>query len=290
MNVFVIGGSGFTGRRVLAQASPEWCTYALARSARSERIVAESSAVSVRGDLDDPISLQRALELCTPELVICVASLGFGHAGPLIAALERAGSPRTVFTSTTGVFTALNPASKQVRLQAEALIEASDLPYSIVRPTMIYGRPGDRNMERLLRTLRRVPFLPAPMRGRALQQPVHVDDLATALIAAGVREEAIGRSINVPGPIPLTFAEVVRLAGDAVGRRATVLPVPVKPLRAAVSLQERVLPHPRLKNEQIDRLVEDKTFDPNDAVKFLDHRPRAFAIGIQQEAGLLGLP
>lgn len=144
-------------------------------------------------------------------------------------------------------------------------------------------------MERLLRHLRRLPLIPAPMKGMALQQPVHVDDLATALVAAGTRNEAISHSINVPGPTALTFSEIVRLAGSAVGRRAAILPVPTRPLRSVVGLQERLLPNPRLKQEQIDRLLEDKAFDREEARKLLGHRPRDFAAGIRSEAQLLGL-
>ena len=49
---------------------------------------------------------------------------------------------------------------------------------------MIYGAPGDRNLSRLLAVLRRAPLLPVPGGGRHLQQPVHVADVADAVLNA----------------------------------------------------------------------------------------------------------
>jgi nucleoside-diphosphate-sugar epimerase len=283
----VIGGSGFTGQRVLSGAPSSWAVGALARSAAAEEVVAQLGATPLRGDLDHQDSLLRAAKQWEPDAVICTASLGFGHAEPILEALSAAGCPRTVFTSTTGIFTKLNPESKAIRIAAERSIEDSVLPWTILRPTMIYGAPGDRNMERLLASLRRVPFVPAPDAGRTLQQPVYVDDLAGALLAAVVAQSAVGQAINVAGPTPLTFADVVKHAGRAVGRSARVLPLPTGLLRSAASVQEALFTNPRIKREQIDRLLEDKVFDNAAAEALLGFHPRSFEEGINQEAQLL---
>lgn len=289
MRLLVVGGSGFTGSRVLAACDPAWSVVGLARSERAAAKIRAANATVVSGDLDRPGELAGVIRSVAPDVVICTASLGFGHAPGLVEALVEAGSPYTVFTGTTGIFTRLSPASKQIRLDAESLITGSGLPFTIVRPTMIYGRPGDRNMERLLRWLARVPVVVAPGGGRALQQPVHVDDLATALLAAAAAQPAGGLTVNVPGPTPLSFADIVHQAGAALGRRARVVPVPLAPLRVVTGWQERVLPHPWFKTEQIDRLVEDKAFDGSEAERLLGHQPRDFIVGITEEARLLGL-
>lgn len=287
MRVVVIGGSGFTGRHVLRAAPSSWEVGALARSDAAAASVRDLGATALLGDLDDAQSVDRALKDWSPDAVIVVASLGFGHADGLIDSLRQAGSPRCVFTSTTGIFTRLAPASKDIRLRAELSIAHSGLPYTIIRPTMIYGAPGDRNMERLLKSLRRLPVLPAPAGGHTLQQPVHVEDLAAALIASVVQDEAVGQAINVAGPVALPFAEIIRQAGTAVHRRAFVLSVPVGPMRSLVGVQERALARPRLKIEQIDRLLEDKAFGIEAAKELLGYSPRSFAEGITAEARLL---
>ena len=287
--MLIIGASGFTGQRILHAVPSGWSAVGMARSQESARVIQRAGVDAIKGDLNDPRSIGGALREADADAVICVASLGFGHARVLTEALVEAGAPRCVFTSTTAIFTSLEPASKRVRIDAEATIHAAGIPATIVRPTMIYGRPGDRNMERLLRWLARVPVVVAPEGGRALQQPVHVDDLAASVIRAAAIPQAIGLSVNVPGPAALSFSNVIHQAGAAVGRRGRIVSIPTRTLRAVVAAQEAVLPRPRLRAEQIDRLVEDKAFDPTPAMQLLGHEPRPFDVGIAQEARLLGL-
>lgn len=287
MTALIIGGSGFTGRRVLALRPDGADLVATARSEAARKTIESHGVAAVAADLDDPSSLELALKETEPSLVVVLASLGFGHAPALVRALEANGAPRSVFISTTGIFTKLNPASKAVRVAAEHAISDSALPFTILRPTMIYGRPGDRNMERLLRSLCRLPVIPAPGGGSNLQQPVHVDDLAAAIWSAAAATGSEGEAINVPGPEPLAFREIIQQAGAALGRSARAASVPLRLLRAAVEVQERLLPTPKLTAEQIDRLVEDKAFSVDDARDKLDHTPRSFAEGIRSEALLL---
>ena len=123
-----------------------------------------------------------------------------------------------VFVSTTAIFTQLNAGSKVVRQAAEAAITSSGLDTTILRPTMIYGTPGDRNMIRLVRWLERWPVLPVFGSGRSLQQPVHVSDVAWAVVQVLETPATIGRQFNISGAAPLTYNDVVRLISQALGR------------------------------------------------------------------------
>lgn len=218
MRLLVTGGSGFTGRhlvRAALDAGKEVC--AVVRSVEAARTVEALGASAVPGDLDDPASLDAAF--ATPaDALINIASLGFGHAPAIVAAAEDAGLRRAVFVSTTAVTTALPAASKRVRLAAEETVRQSALDWTILRPTMIYGAPGDRNLCRLLQLLKRTPVLPLPGGGRRLQQPVHVEDLAAALLAAVGTEHAISRTYVIAGPTAQPFRDLVLHAGNAVGR------------------------------------------------------------------------
>ncbi|OHV20141.1 methyltransferase FkbM [Parafrankia soli] len=288
MKLLVTGGSGFLGRRVVTRALDRGHRITvLVRGDRAEQIVRQLGAESVRGDLDDPAAVDRAFHAVAGDALVSIASLGTGHATTIIGAAERAGSQRAVFVSTTGIFTTLDPPSKQVRTAAEETIQRSDLDWTIIRPTMIYGGPDDRNMARLLALLARCPVLPVPGGGHHLQQPVHVDDLAEVVLNVLTTDVAVRRCYNIAGPTALTFREIVTAAGDAVGRRVVCLPVPVGPVRALVGAYERRADRPRLKSEQIARLVEDKHFPIEDARTDLGFAPRSFTDGIRAEARLL---
>jgi uncharacterized protein YbjT (DUF2867 family) len=282
----VTGGSGFLGRRVLPRLVAQGHEVtALARRRESARRVEELGAVAVTGDLDDPASVDVAFAASGAAALVNLASLGFGHAPVIVAAAEEAGLQRAVFVSTTAIFTTLDARSKAVRQAAEDTIGASSLDWTILRPTMIYGAPDDRNMARLLRLLRTMPVVPVPGGGRHLQQPVHVDDLAAAVVAALAQPAAVGRAYDVAGPDALSMRAVLEQAGAAVGRVPRVVAVPLRPAVAAARAYERLTPGPpRLRAEQIERLAEDKAFDIEPARRDLGFDPRPFATGIRDEA------
>lgn len=290
MRLLVTGGSGFLGEYVLRAAAARGHELtALARSRAAAAKVGWLGAQPVRGDLSQPASLAEAFDAGRCEALLSLACLGSGHAPAIVAATRAAGIPRAVFVSATAVTTALPAASRQPRLAAEQEVRESGLDWTILRPTMIYGAPADRNLSRLLVLLHRTPVLPVPA-GAGLQQPVHVADLADAVLAAAERPEAIGSTYDVAGPDPLTLEELLRTAARVTGRRTRFIPVPLAPLVVAARGYELVSRHPRIRVEQLRRLSEDKAFAIEAAVRDLAYAPRSFAVGIAAEARALGLP
>jgi nucleoside-diphosphate-sugar epimerase len=157
---------------------------------------------------------------------------------------------------------------------------------------MIYGAAGDRNMSRLLAllaALRGVPVLPMPGDGRRLQQPVHVADVASAVLACAQRPRSAWRCYDIAGPAPVTFRDLLRAAADAVGARPAFVPVPLGPVVAATRGYERLSRRPRIRAEQWLRLAEDKAFPIEAAARDLGYAPRLLTEGITTEAAALGL-
>ena len=289
LKLMVTGGSGFLGGYVLREAARRGHqVVALARSETAAGAVTALGARPVSGDLNDARSLVGAFTAAGCDVLVNLASLGFGHASAIIDAVGWAAIPRAVFISTTAVTTTLPASSKQVRLAAEKSIRASGLDWTILRPTMIYGDPGDRNLSRLLPLLRRVPVLPVPG-GRQLQQPVHAADVADAVLAAAERPAAAGHTYDVAGPEPLTFTDLLQTAARAVASRTRFVPVPVSPILAAARGYELLSRNPRIRAEQVRRLAEDKAFAIDDAIRDLGYAPRSFAEGIRAEARAMGL-
>jgi uncharacterized protein YbjT (DUF2867 family) len=289
VKLMVTGGSGFLGGYVLREAAARGHhVVALARSQTAAGAVTALGGRPVLGDLNDARSLIDAFTAAGCDALVNLASLGFGHASVIIGSAERAGIKRALFVSTTAVTTTLPASSKRVRLAAEESIRGSALDWTILRPTMIYGDPGDRNLSRLLPLLCRVPVLPVPG-SRHLQQPVHAADVADAVLAAAERPDAALQTYDVAGPEPLTFTELLRTAASAVASRTRFVPVPLSPVIAVARGYELLSRNPRIRVEQVRRLAEDKAFVIDDAMRDLAYAPRSFADGIRGEAHAMGL-
>jgi uncharacterized protein YbjT (DUF2867 family) len=282
MQTFVTGATGFTGSRTLPLLLENGiyprCLY------RDEtRIVGlpREGVEWVCGDLSDLPGLVQAMQGCSA--LINLASLGFGHAPNVIQAAQQAGIQRAIFISTTAIFTRLNARSKVTRLAAEEAVRNSDLVWTILRPTMIYGSPEDRNMWRLIRWLRLFPILPVFGDGQYLQQPIFVDDVAKAVVTALISDRTVRRSYNIAGKNAQTYNQIVDTVAAQLKRRVLKLFIPAAPMVWLLrKLEEIRLPLP-IKAEQLERLNEDKVFDYSEAINDFGFTSRSFADGIRQE-------
>ena len=217
------------------------------------------------------------------DALVNIASLGFGHADSIIRAAKDAGIKRAIFISTTAIFTKLNARSKKVRVAAELAIETSGLKYTILRPTMIYGSPRDRNMWRLIRFMKYSPIIPVFGSGKSLQRPIYVDDVARAILGGLKSDVTIGKAYNIAGKHPLTYNEVIDTIAKAMTKRVWKFHIPSKPIVAILSLFERLrIPFP-IKAEQVLRLNENKDFSYVEAQRDFRFSPLAFEEGIGME-------
>lgn len=288
MRVLVTGATGFTGtyvvRRLLEQGSSVRCF--VRRSSDTSGLPVDRIELT-HGDLADTPSLVRAMN--GVDVLVNLASLGFGHVAMIVAAAKEAGVGRAMFLSTTAVFTTLAVPSRSVRLAAEATIRDGGVLYTILRPTMIYGSARDRNMCRLIRYLNSRPVILVAGSGEFLQQPVYVEDVANAIVQSLGTSRTINKSYNIAGQLPLTYNEVIDRTCEALGRCVRKIHLPVSPIVAVLSGAERLsIPTP-IKAEQVRRLNEDKVFDCSDALRDFDYRPRSFSDGIRLEVAQMGL-
>lgn len=281
MIVAVTGATGFTGGfvvRALSEAGHR-LRCLIRPGADGSRL--PSGAVRVTGMLEDGSSLRHLLE--GSEALVKVSSLGFGHAATVVDACRAASVSRAVFFSTTSIFTKLATRSGSLRRQAEQRVEESSLDWTILRPTMIYGTERDRNLSRLIRFLSRAPAVPLPGGGRSLLQPVYVQDLATAVVSVLRAPQTNRRAYNLPGASATSLRDLVGFLLGRLGRRAPMVRVPVGAAAIAARLWSRIGLPPRVSEEQVLRLAEDKAFDFSEARRDFLYDPKSWKEGLDLE-------
>ncbi len=280
MKVAVIGATSKTGRYVVtALCDRGHDVTGIARdSARMAAI--DPRARKARTDIEDATGLRAALDGAE-----CVASLAHArHAAAVLAALP-ASCRRVILTGSLRKFSRLpDPAADAVRA-AEAQFLASGRAGVMLHPSMIYGAPEERNVNRILSFLSRFPpWLPVPVPlpggGRHTVQPVFVDDMVDAMVAAVERGDADGPPIAVAGPRPITYRHMVEACAAALGRTVIVVPVPLGLLAAALSIPRRIGLNAPFSADELTRATENKSFEINDMVSRLGVRPRAFEDGL----------
>jgi uncharacterized protein YbjT (DUF2867 family) len=149
----------------------------------------------------------------------------------LFFAAKRAGVQRIVHLSIT------NPSleSPLPYFRGKALVEYAlaqcGVPYSIVRPTWIFGDERDVLANNIAWILRRMPAFALPGDGAYPVQPVHIADLARICIETG---NATGDLvIDAAGPETMPFRDLVALVRAAVDTNAPILRIPPRVMAAA---------------------------------------------------------
>jgi nucleoside-diphosphate-sugar epimerase len=280
-SIFITGGTGNTGQALLRLLTSD-DSFRDARimclcrpGGRGERLLPFGVKIA-GGDASSSESLKKVYS--GEPVVIHISSIF--HTGAVLEGCR--GMKRLITVSSTRVYSKTSPDTERIAA-AERAIEQSGVPYTILRPTMIYGTAEDRNISRFIRLVRKYPVVPLPGGGTSLFQPVHVDDLAACIVAALKTPASVGKSYDVPGGSAHTLREIVGIIAGILGRKVLTVPFPLGLVSAAATFQEKLLPRPLIRREQIERLREDKRYDCSDAAKDFGYAPRELRAGIEQE-------
>jgi NADH dehydrogenase len=127
----------------------------------------------------------------------------------------------------------------QAKAAAEGHVRDGGIPWTIVRPTQVFGR-GSAVLAGL-RTLSCGPIGIRFGRGEVRFQPVHVDDLAHRLRTIAAHDAFAGRVVDLGGPEVVSVAELmVRIRQHVRGTAGPWVTLPTGPIRAALALLEPV--------------------------------------------------
>ncbi len=147
---------------------------------------------------------------------------------------------------------------------------------TLLRPTLVYGAGQDRTLTRIAAMAARSGFFVLPRGATGLRQPVHVQDLADAALAAIDSNAAAGQAYALPGGETLEYREMVRRCLLALRPPARLLEVPPPLFRLALAAARRLGRMQGLGDAAIGRMGEDLCFDAAPARRDLGYAPRMF--------------
>jgi uncharacterized protein YbjT (DUF2867 family) len=254
--ILVVGAGGALGleitRALRTQNKSVIATYRKHRPDVLKRLSSLGADI-VQLDLDDDVTLKNCLKNVDGVVFI-----------PILTASQNAArflpkSLNAVFFSSNNV--GVDPENTvYARLQTAEEITRKDAPHAVIlRPTMIYGYPGDGNLSRLMKTMRKIPAIPIPGDGKALQQPVYYKDLAQIAIHWLIEGPAVGGVHSVGGPEALSQRQLYTAVAQAAGVNPKLINVPVGPITFALQALEKLGLRLPVSSAQLMRVGRDKT-------------------------------
>lgn len=233
--VAILGGSGFVGRALVARLLADGHRVRVLSRSDDTRARTPSAAEHLVGDVYAAGFLREAFAGC--DAVINLVGIlnergddgrGFRKvyvelAESVLAAMRDTGVRRLLQMSALHAGDGESHYLK-ARGEAETLVRASGLDWTLLRPSVIAG-PGDGLFCRFAQLLRFAPGLPLG-RADARFQPVWVGDVAAAFARSLADDATIGRSYDLVGPEAMTLGEIVHLTAKTKGWSRFVLPLP----------------------------------------------------------------
>lgn len=284
----VFGGAGFIGRHVVQRLAKLGFIVRVAgrdteKAGRLRPLGDVAQVVPVAATLTNEASVARAVAgaMVVVNLVGILferKSGDFGRiqaegAGRVARLAAAAGVRRMVHLSAIGADAGSKSGYARSKAEGEQAVLAAFPTATILRPSVVFGA-DDQFFNRFAGLATVLPFMPV-VSGQTRFQPVHVGDVADAVMAAIAREDAAGRIYELGGPRVMTMREVLDFVLEHTHRRRPMIALP----RGLVALQAwlgEFLPNPPLTRDQLILLGRDNVVSEDAA--------GLAALGIQPKA------
>jgi uncharacterized protein YbjT (DUF2867 family) len=286
MKVVVTGANSAVGQAILRcgskHADMSETFVAAVRSARAAEqirpLLSDANTVA-RISYEDPRSLDTVFQGASAVIHLAgilvertgstyeQANVASAHA--VVGAAKRSPVQKLVLVSATGADETSSNRYFRTKGQAEALVRASGICYTVLRAPLLLG-PATEGAAALRRNVsrERAKLIGG---GRNLLQPLYVDDLARAAMAAAQPSIAKNLTLDLVGPLSLPERELVERAARLLGRRVRIATVPKAVLSLMLAIR-RPVAGPGFSRDALEVITADTRLDP---------QPAASELGIQ---------
>jgi uncharacterized protein YbjT (DUF2867 family) len=218
MNILILGGSGFVGRAICSKLvmAGHSITVPTRKRDNARALFPLPSVTVVEADAYDAaalVQLARGKDAVINLVGILNGNFERAHVTMTenaIAACKTAGVSRYLHMSALGASANGPSAYQKSKAKADAIVRASGLDFTIFAPSVIFGR-GDSFLNKFAQMVSLLPpFVPMALPGASAKfQPVSVDDVARAFVAAIKNESTYGQRYELVGPKVYTLKELV---------------------------------------------------------------------------------
>jgi len=288
--ILVTGGTGFVGSHLIKRLRKiDIPVRAIVRNPGRAEELKDLGVDVIPGDVSDKASLEKAVIGC--ERIVHLVGIIQETAGAtfqsvhvdgtrnVLNAAKKAGVPHFFFQSALGTRPGAKSAYHRTKWEAEELVRAGCIPFTILRPSLIYG-PGDQFTIRLSEMIRLAPILPIIGSGTSKIQPVYIDDVIACIEKAVTSNSYLNEIYEIGGPEQLTYEEVTVAIAGILGVRRPKFHMPLIFMQTAARILEAVLPRPPLTTDQLIMLQEDNVCSLRDIRDAFGVEPIRFEEGL----------
>jgi nucleoside-diphosphate-sugar epimerase len=292
--VFVTGATGYIGRALVAHLTRSGARVRCLVLPGDPLEPASSDLVEVvHGDVTSPNELAgsqndtrtvvHAAAVMPPAPAGRIRHVNVDGTRHLIEQVKRWDLQRFIYISAVSATYRVKNAYGASKLVAEELVRESGLPFTILRPTMVYGPGGGLHFQTLVDLTRRLPVL-LPVIGPGTQRlaPVALDDVVRAIDLVRNHPAAVGKTYGVAGGTVVTFNELLDHILAAGGRTRIKFHVPVRLCMGLAKVVQRISSDSFFTVDALTGITQDATLDWTELHRDCGYSPVSLSTGLDR--------
>lgn len=166
------------------------------------------------------------------------------------------------------------------KTEAEKIVKGSGLKYTILRPTLVYGKNGPEFNE-LVKTIKKLPVIPIIGKGLAKKNLVYVEDLAEVMVRVLYSKKPLNKTYEIGGSEKISFAELVETICENLSIKRVKIRVPLSLCLVASDILKIILKKPPLTKDQLLALENDAVADICSLKKDFSFKPMPLQKGLK---------
>lgn len=237
MLVLITGGAGVVGRSLCAEFLSQGHQVRVIVLANDPGVSFLPSEVMVfYGDVSRKETIEAAFEnvdlVChlaailiskNPEDYHRVNYLGTTR---VIELSQKAKVKKLVFISSISVTYPIRTPYAESKYKAEECVKNSNLPYVILRPTLVVEDHGGVEYQMFVRYVRKMPIVFLPGGGMCLKRPVRTPDLVKGIVSASLSNTAINHTYALGGAEVLSLRQMAENLLKINGKKKPIISIP----------------------------------------------------------------
>ncbi len=193
----------------------------------------------------------------------------------------RCGARHFIYVSSISVTYAEQTPYSRSKRECERLVQSQEaMKWTIIRPSLSYNERGGQEFMLFYRYLERCPIVPFVGDGKALKNPVHVDDLMRGFLAVPNNHWTYGKVYNFCGSEEISIGALAKLMLRQKGRRKPFLYIPASVCRMIADVMKVLMRRPPLTRSAIAGLIQDAAPDWSEASRDLGYDPIGVTEGL----------
>ncbi|MBI4095613.1 MAG: NAD-dependent epimerase/dehydratase family protein [DPANN group archaeon] len=170
--------------------------------------------------------------------------------------------PHIIHISSSVVISKADDDYTKTKRMAEEHVVKSGMPYTILRPSLIYGPFDNKHLGYLSRFLEKSPLFPVPGDGKIIRQPIYVLDVAK-VIASAARRGPKDKIYNLIGNEKIFYADLIKTIAKIKNIRRLIVPLPISLFAFLMNAHAKITGNPPFTEDQLKALVAGDVFQPD---------------------------